>query len=84
MLRALSIPSALLLMAATPVDAAPPRRQPTPASVQPTAGEPADATTATMQRTLKAQQEAQKAADIRNKAWDAKLKKTMGGVCQGC
>jgi hypothetical protein len=27
---------------------------------------------------------AQKAADTRNKAWDSKMRKTMGSICSGC
>lgn len=27
---------------------------------------------------------AQKQADERNKAWDSKMKKTMGSICSGC
>lgn len=83
MLRALLVPS-LLIAVAMPAAAVPAQRQPTPASVQPDAAKSLDPTSATMQRTLEAQDKAQKAAAEKSKAWDAKMKKTMSGVCSGC
>ena len=79
MLRFTTIALALIgLMAAGPA-----HRQPTPASLPPQTG-PADPATVDAQASGDAQDRNKKATEERTKAWDAKMKKTMGGVCGGC
>ncbi|MEE7476288.1 hypothetical protein [Methylobacterium hispanicum] len=80
MLRVFVVPSALLFLVA----AAPAQRQPTPATIQGDAPDIPHSTERSMQRMLKMQEDGQAKVDARNKAWDTKLKKSMGGVCSGC
>ncbi|MDR7036059.1 hypothetical protein J2X36_000795 [Methylobacterium sp. BE186] len=79
MLRFTTIALALTGLAA----ASPGQRQPTPASVSSQTG-PAEPTTLDAQKDREMQDKNGKAADARTKSWDAKMKKTMGGVCSGC
>jgi hypothetical protein len=82
MLRFTTALLALVALTSTPV-AAQAHRQPTPASLPPQTGA-ADPATADAQKDSETQDRNRKAADSRNKVWDAKMKKTMGGVCGGC
>ena len=66
------------LMAAGPV-----QRQPTPSSPPSNAQGSDPAVTAAQKREAK-QEESQKATEARDKAWDAKVKSSMGTICQGC
>ena len=79
MLRALA--ATLVLTALTAVATAQPR--PTPATVltkaEATAREKLDTDKREVVRTKN-----QSTSEARDKAWDAKTKRTMGGMCRGC
>jgi hypothetical protein len=80
MLRFATIALALMgLMAA-----APPHHQPTPTAVAPTKAE-----TVAREKLDTGKREAERTKNLsnsetRNKAWDAKTERTMGGMCRGC
>ena len=63
-----------LLMAAGPV-----QRQPTPST-----SEGSDPAVTAAQKREAEQEKSQKATEARDKAWDAKVKSSMGGICKGC
>ena len=63
--------------------AGPAHRQPTPTSVPPQAESP-DAASVNAQSGDAAHDRNLKVTEERTKAWNAKMKKTMGGVCGGC
>jgi hypothetical protein len=63
--------------------AGPAHRQLTPTSLPPQTRS-ADPATVNAQKDSETQDSNRKAADSRNKVWDAKMKKTMSGVCGGC
>jgi hypothetical protein len=80
-----------LVFLATPAiaaPAAPAHRQPTPATVQQPSADPARPvdTDAKVQapQTEQARIKTQKELDGRQKAMDARMKRTMSGVCRGC
>ena len=88
MLRSMTIVLALSgLMAAAPM-----RAQPAPASVPPKAEASAPKSLSPKQREEareakkreEAMEAAARAAESRNKAFDARMKKTMSGVCSRC
>ena len=61
------------------IAAGPAQRQPTPSSA---AGSDTAATAA--QKREAEQEKSQKATEARDKAWDAKVKNSMSGICNGC
>ena len=74
----------MIALALTGLTAAgPAHRQPTPTTLPPQPGS-ADPAAAGARTDGDAQDRTRKATDARTKAWDAKMKKTMGGVCGGC
>jgi hypothetical protein len=74
---------AALLLLCAPVSAAPAHRQPTPESVRSrTDVAPADRTDAPA--SPGAPSTGSREGDAQGKAWDAKVKRTLGGVCRGC
>jgi len=78
----------VLMVIGTPAIAAPAHRQPTPATVQQPGADPAQSasTDAKAQAAQGDQSRAtmQKELDQRQKVMDAKMKRTMGGICNGC
>ena len=63
--------------------AGPAQRQPTPSS-PPSDAAGSDAAAASAQKREAKQEESQKATEARDKAWDAKVKSSVGTICQGC
>ena len=82
MLRFTTALLALVALTSTPV-AAQAHRQPTPATVSPDAGSPAPATPE-REETKAEMEKANKEREAKQKAWDKKMKDTMGGLCRGC
>lgn len=79
---------ALVFLAAPAIAAPTGHRQPTPVTVQQPGSDPAptantDAKTQAAQTDLD-RAKMQKELDARQKAMDAKTKRTMGGICSGC
>ena len=77
-----------LAAAALPAVAAPAHRQPTPATKPAPDADPALPVRADTKgqpaQTEQARMKVQQDLDRRQKAMDARMKKTMGGVCSGC
>ncbi|QDI79053.1 hypothetical protein E8E01_00625 [Methylorubrum populi] len=71
---------AALLVLCAPAWAGPARRQPTPESIRTgmegAAAGRADAATGPNRVTGE--------GDVRSREWDRKVKKSLGGICQGC
>lgn len=83
--------AALVIATALPAAAQPAARKPAAApkpataEVAGTPGTPGTRTVDARSPEIEASmQRAQKAADDRAKAWDAKMKRTMGSICSGC
>jgi hypothetical protein len=78
----------VFVLLAAPACAAPAHRQPTPATVQPPGADPAPAASAATRgqppQAEQARTKMQQDLDRRQKSMDARMKKTMGGVCSGC
>lgn len=55
-------------------------KPPAPAAVGAAPGQPGQLSAASQEQMLKAQ----RAARERDKAWDAKMNRTMGSICKGC
>ncbi|KQT47937.1 hypothetical protein ASG52_11305 [Methylobacterium sp. Leaf456] len=55
-------------------------KPPPPAVVGAATGQPGQLSAASQEQMLKAQ----RAARDRDKAWDAKMNRTMGSICKGC
>lgn len=74
-------------LVAIPATAAPARRQPTPATLQ-QGSDPANLAstdgTAQAAQNEQARSQMQKELDARQKAMDARTKKTIGSICNGC
>ncbi|MBP1179262.1 hypothetical protein JOE48_001226 [Methylobacterium sp. PvR107] len=76
-----------LVFLATPALAAPARRQPTPATVQQGSDPANPASTDGMAEAAEKEQARgtmQKELDARQKAMDARTKRTIGSICRGC
>jgi hypothetical protein len=82
MLRFTTAFLALVAFTSTPV-AAQAHRQPTPATVPPNAGSSASTPSGT-ERTQAEMDKANKEREAKQRAWDKKMKGTMGGLCRGC
>ena len=82
MLRFTTALLALVALTSTPV-VAQAHRQPTPATVPPNAGSSASVPPGA-EKTQAEMEKASKEREAKQKAWDKKMKGTMGGVCGGC
>jgi hypothetical protein len=74
---AAALAALVALTAATPL-----QRQPTPATIQ--GGSSADQASADQQMNASALGEARRKADAQMSAWEAKVKRTLNGICRGC
>lgn len=77
-----------MVFLATPAMAAPAHRQPTPATVQQLTADPARPASADAKdpvgQTEQARIKARNTFMKRQEASDAKMKRTIGGICSGC